>query len=87
MTKRELAKAAAAQCECSERVAEQVVDAAVKIMSQHLTQPGNEVTLRGFGTFSSRMTKERPGRNPATGAAIMLPAALRVKFKASKMLG
>lgn len=34
----------------------------------------------GFGTFSKRKRGERPGRNPQTGAPIVIPAQTTVTF-------
>ena len=41
---------------------------------------GGSVSLVGFGSFSSAKRKARAGRNPATGAAIDIPAATIPKF-------
>jgi DNA-binding protein HU-beta len=41
---------------------------------------GGTVTLVGFGSFKSAARKARAGRNPATGAAIDIPAATVPKF-------
>lgn len=47
---------------------------------------GEKVTIPGFGTFSSRERGERPGRNPATGQAITIPAKKYIHFKPGKTL-
>jgi len=41
---------------------------------------GNSVALLGFGTFKPTKRTARTGRNPATGAAIKIPASNSVKF-------
>ena len=51
-----------------------------------LNTPNATLQLRGFGTFSTKMTQERQGRNPATGESITIPSRLAVRFKASKSL-
>lgn len=51
-----------------------------------LSDPNVTLQLRGFGTFSTKMTSERQGRNPATGESITIPSRLAVRFKASKSL-
>ena len=51
-----------------------------------LAAPNVTLQLRGFGAFSTKMTQERQGRNPATGEAITIPSRLAVRFKASKSL-
>ena len=47
---------------------------------------GDKVTLIGFGTFSLSLRKERPGRNPQTGATITIAAKVSPKFKPGKEL-
>lgn len=47
---------------------------------------GRKVTLPGFGGFVTRKRAARQGRNPATGAAIKVPARLYPAFKAGKSL-
>lgn len=51
-----------------------------------LDAPNVTLQLRGFGSFTTKMTVERPGRNPATGEEITIPSRLAVRFKASKSL-
>lgn len=55
-------------------------------LSTVLASPNVTLQLRGFGTFNTKVTPERPGRNPATGEAITIPSRLAVRFKASKSL-
>lgn len=43
---------------------------------------GENVQLLGFGTFAPVKKAARKGINPATGAAIEIPAKTVVKFKA-----
>jgi len=47
---------------------------------------GDKVTIPGFGTFATRQRGERKGRNPATGATIVIPKRQYVYFKAGKTL-
>lgn len=44
---------------------------------------GDEVRVSGFGTFCTRNTKERQGRNPSTGEAITIPASRVVRLSVS----
>lgn len=44
------------------------------------------VQLHGIGTFHARHSLARTGRNPLTGAAIQIPAGIRIKLKAAKAL-
>jgi DNA-binding protein HU-beta len=47
---------------------------------------GDKVALVGFGTFAVSERGERKGINPATKAAITIPAKKVVKFKAGAEL-
>ncbi|PIE41811.1 MAG: hypothetical protein CSA49_01750 [Gammaproteobacteria bacterium] len=44
------------------------------------------VALVGFGSFEVRDYKERQGRNPQTGEAILIPASKGVHFRPGKAL-
>jgi integration host factor subunit alpha len=45
---------------------------------------GEEVELSGFGNFTLRNKKPRPGRNPKTGETIPITARRVVTFRAGK---
>ena len=47
---------------------------------------GDRVQITGFGTFEQRKRKKRMGRNPQTGAALVIPAANYPAFVAGKSL-
>ncbi len=47
---------------------------------------GRDFAVVGFGTFKTRRTKARSGRNPQTGASINIPARNSVSFRAGKGL-
>ncbi len=47
---------------------------------------GRDFTITGFGTFRTRKMKARKGRNPQTGAEIMIKARKTVSFRAGKGL-
>lgn len=47
---------------------------------------GEDVSLNGFGKFTSKRTPERQGLNPATKEVITIKAATRIGFKAAKLL-
>lgn len=47
---------------------------------------GNTVAITGFGTFGSRKTPARNGRNPRTGAEIKIAASKTPTFKAGATL-
>lgn len=47
---------------------------------------GEEVRLKGFGTFEVFNTPQRSGRNPKSGETTIIPAGRRVRFKIGKNL-
>ncbi|HXK00520.1 MAG TPA: integration host factor subunit alpha [Buchnera sp. (in: enterobacteria)] len=47
---------------------------------------GEQVKLSGFGNFSLRFKKARPGRNPKTGENILITSRRVVVFKPGKQL-
>jgi integration host factor subunit alpha len=49
-------------------------------------EPGEDVLISGFGKFCVKEKKERKGRNPATGDAMMLAPRKVVTFKCSGKL-
>ena len=63
-------------------------DDAAKVIESMLTTVtntlgrGEEVTIPGFGKFSTVQRAARTGRNPATGAELEIKAATAPKFTA-----
>ncbi|NCN44766.1 MAG: HU family DNA-binding protein [Thiomicrospira sp.] len=47
---------------------------------------GEEVSLVGFGRFSTKDVPARMGRNPATGESMSIAAKRKVKFSVGKNL-
>lgn len=45
---------------------------------------GQEVTLRGFGTFKTKHRKAKAARNISAGTTVQIPARYVVAFKPSK---
>ena len=62
---------------------ERALDAALEAMQEALAA-GQEITLRGFGTFYVTTRAGRKGRHPRTGQPIDIPAAKVVKFRPGK---
>lgn len=85
MNKSDLIRVVATDAGVSQAVAETVINSALRKMT-HSLSIGDEVRLHGFGIFSVKERAEREGRNPATGAAVTIPASKSVKFKATKGL-
>ncbi|MCD6517975.1 MAG: integration host factor subunit beta [Candidatus Aminicenantes bacterium] len=47
---------------------------------------GEEIELRGFGSFRIRKRDSRSGRNPRTGEPVKVPSKKVIYFKPSKIL-
>jgi integration host factor subunit beta len=62
-----------------------VVDGFLGALKQALAQ-GENIEIRGFGTFKVRRRKSRMARNPRTGDAVEVPARTVPVFKPSKHL-
>ena len=69
----------------SKKQAAEAFDAAIDAISGHLRK-GERVQLPGFGSFNVSKRAARKGRNPKTGAAIMIKASKNVRFRAGKEL-
>ena len=85
MNKSELIDAIAKSADISKAAAGRALDATVEAVKKSLKK-GDLVTLIGFGTFYVGKRAARTGRNPRTGAAIKIKAAMVPKFRAGKGL-
>lgn len=85
MNKSELTAAAAQAAGVQKKDAERLINAAIDIIAQKLSQ-GESVQLSGFGTFEVRNREARVGRNPVTRKSVEIPATKVPAFKASKGL-
>jgi len=85
MNKPELIDAIAAETDLSKADAGRAVDAFVATVTKSLKKK-DDVTLVGFGTFTTVKRKARKGRNPATGEEIKIKASTSPKFKPGKAL-
>ena len=83
MTKVELVNAVAESAGITKKDAESAVNAVFASIEKSLVG-GEKVAIAGFGTFDVRDRAERKGRNPQTGAEIVIPAKKAVAFKAGK---
>lgn len=63
----------------------EAVESAMDILSRTFAA-GDNVYLRGFGTFAVRNAKEKQARIIATGETCIVPAHRTVKFKPSNEL-
>ncbi len=85
MNKMELVQHVAGETELSKAKSAAAIDAVVEGITKALKK-GEEVRLVGFGTFSVKKRAAGKGRNPATGAAIKIPASKNARFKAGTAL-
>lgn len=83
MNKHDFCIEAAAKCGMTLKEMLKVADAFTSTVRETLAT-GDKVQLIGFGTFEVRHRNARSGKNPATGAAIEIPAADVPVFKAGK---
>lgn len=67
----------------SNAAANRALDALQAVVASSLRK-GDVVSFNGFGQFYVGRRAARNGRNPRTGAAILIPAARVPRFKASK---
>ena len=63
----------------------EVIEFLLEIIKSKL-EKGNDVLISGFGKFCVKKKKKRRGRNPATGADLILKERQVVTFKCSGKL-
>jgi len=80
MTKAELVARIAREVNIPKAAANRAVDSFVGGITTSLKR-GDKVTFVGFGTFTVVHRKAKAGRNPRTGAPLMIQAKRVVKFK------
>lgn len=81
MNRADLVATLAAKNDLSKTTANAVLDTLIETI-QAAVKKGDAVQLVGFGTFKSAKRAARTGKNPSTGAAIKIPAAIVPKFVA-----
>lgn len=85
MNKQELIKIMAENADMTQTAAAKALNAFEYAVASTL-QMGDELQIRGFGTFKARPQPARIARNPKTGDEIEVPAKHRVSFVAGKGL-
>ncbi len=80
MTKAELINAIVEKSGLSKAEATKALAATLESITDAL-KAGDKVALIGFGTFSVSARTARTGKNPQTGAALVIPASNSPKFK------
>ena len=79
MNRAELVEILASKNDLSKAAASAVLETLIDTI-QTAVKKGNAVQLVGFGTFKSAKRAARTGKNPATGAALKIPASTVPKF-------
>jgi len=59
-----------------------VIDDFLSKLRAHLVA-GNTVTLKGIGSFGTKVRAARTGRNPITGESLQIPDVNVIRFKPS----
>lgn len=85
MNKTELVAAMADKAGLTKKDADAALKAFTEVVEETL-KAGDSIQLIGFGTFEVAERAERTGRNPQTGAEMVIPASKAPKFKAGKAL-
>lgn len=85
MTKQQLIEEISEHTGLRRSEAKKAVEGAMEVITKALVS-GENVYLRGFGTFAVRNVGERKARIVATGEACIVPAHRTVKFKPSNEL-
>jgi integration host factor subunit alpha len=85
LTKAEIVEQILESVDLSPQVAKEYVDAFYEEISASL-EDGVDVKLSGFGNFTLRDKKARPGRNPKTGEEVTIEERRVVTFKAGQKM-
>jgi integration host factor subunit alpha len=85
MTKNDLVELIYERAGVSKKEAGEVVDEVFEIVKQCLRR-GEKVKISGFGTFIVNQKRARRGRNPQTGAPIIIGSRCVLSFRASEVL-
>jgi integration host factor subunit alpha len=85
LTKADIVEAVAKQNGYTNKRSFEVIETLLEIIKSSL-ESGQDVLISGFGKFCVNEKKERLGRNPATGEAMMLAPRKVVTFKCSRQL-
>ncbi|MEF8720282.1 MAG: HU family DNA-binding protein [Candidatus Accumulibacter necessarius] len=81
MNKSEMIDAIAARTDLSKAASAKALDAVIETIVETVAQ-GEPVTLVGFGSFKASERASREGKNPKTGAKILIPQTIVPKFAA-----
>ena len=85
LTKTDIVEQIQQQFSISGDKAKEITESLLEIIKSNLAS-GDDVLISGFGKFCVKDKTARKGRNPATGASVILPARRVVTFKCSAKL-
>ncbi|PID59897.1 MAG: integration host factor subunit alpha [Gammaproteobacteria bacterium] len=85
LTKADLAELLFEELGLNKREAKEFVEQFFEQLKEAL-ESGHDVKLSGFGNFTLRDKKQRPGRNPKTGEEIPISARRVVTFRPGQKL-
>jgi integration host factor subunit alpha len=85
MTKADLVELVYERVGSSKKEAGEVVEAVFEILKDSLRR-GEKVKVSGFGSFIVNQKRARRGRNPQTGATIIIDSRCVLSFKPSQVL-
>ncbi len=85
MTKTMLMNTVADRTDMTRCEVERVVAATAEVLIEAMLS-GDSANIPGFGIFTSKVRDAHPGKNPATGEAITVPAKRVAIFKPSRLL-
>ena len=77
-----LAHALAERCDLPVGRSAQVLDTLLELMKEALAK-GEDVQIRGFGSFAVKQRAPRTGKNPRTGEPLEVKASKVVSFKSA----
>ena len=85
MTKTDIIRLVASECEITKKDSEQIVNKVFELIERGL-KDNDRINIAGFGIFSVKDRPERKGVNPRTREEITIPASKNPVFKPSKTL-
>jgi integration host factor alpha subunit len=85
MTKAEIISRVCEKAHLSKDDATNVVEAVFEMIKSAL-EHGEKVKILNFGNFAVRTKRQRKGRNPKTGAEIVIPGHKTLTFKSSLLM-
>ena len=85
MNKAELIRKVAEATNQNKGTTKEILEKLLKTLTDSLVA-GNNIEIRGFGSFKLKKRKEQRARNPRTGEEVIVPSRFVPTFKPSKRL-